>query len=206
MKKNTFVQKILNDHFPNPTIPLLFTSPYTLLVATLLSAQTTDKQVNRVTLKLFAKASSPQEMILLTPEEIQTLIASCGLAPSKAKNIWHLSKILIDRYAGKVPSSFIDLESLPGVGHKTASVVMAQGFGKKAFPVDTHIFRCARRWGLSKGKTVLQVEADLKKKFPKKIWAKIHLQIIYFARTFCKARNIYCSCPLCAFFKKQKMV
>jgi endonuclease-3 len=136
-------------------------------------------------------------MVKLTIPEIQKIIKPCGLSPTKAKNIWHLSKILIEKYKGKVPKSFEELEELPGVGHKTASVVMAQAFHVPAFPVDTHIYRCARRWGLSNGKTVEKVEADLKKLFPRKDWIKVHLQIIYFARKFCPARGKHINCPIC---------
>jgi endonuclease-3 len=140
-------------------------------------------------------------MVELTIEEIQKIIKPCGLAPTKAKNIWHLSKILIDKHKGKVPCSFAALEALPGVGHKTASVVMAQAFHKPALPIDTHIFRCARRWGLSKGKTVEKVEKDLKRLFPKKEWIKLHLQIIYFARKYCPARSKHFNCPICCNIK-----
>lgn len=205
MKKARLIQEILNELFPNPEIPLRHTDPYTLLIAVVLSARNTDAKVNQITPHLFAKASTPQEMVQLTIGEIQKIIKPCGLSPTKAKNIWHLSKILIDRHKGKVPASFAALEALPGVGHKTASVVMAQAFHKPAFPVDTHIFRCARRWGLSKGKTVEKVEEDLKKLFRKQDWIKIHLQIIYFARKYCPARGKHFNCPICSKIKLENL-
>jgi len=191
------ILEILQDHFPHPDIPLKHTSPYTLLIAVVLSARCTDAKVNQITPHLFKRASTPQQMIQLTIPQIQKIIQPCGLSPAKAKNIWHLSKILIEKYKGKVPKSFEELEELPGVGHKTASVVMAQAFQVPAFPVDTHIFRCAKRWGLSNGKTIEKVEADLKKLFPRKDWIKIHLQIIHFARKFCPARGKHLNCPIC---------
>lgn len=191
------IQKILDEHFPHPDIPLKHTDPYTLLIAVVLSARNTDAKVNQITPHLFKLASTPQEMVKLTIPEIQKIIKPCGLSPTKAKNIWHLSKILIEKYKGKVPKSFEELEELPGVGHKTASVVMAQAFRVPAFPVDTHIYRCARRWGLSSGKTVEKVEEDLKKLFPRKDWIKVHLQIIYFARKFCPARGKHIHCSIC---------
>jgi len=199
------IQKILNDHFPNPEIPLNHTDPYTLLIAVVLSARNTDAKVNQITPLLFALASTPEQMIDLSIGEIQKIIKPCGLSPTKAKNIWHLSKILLDKYKGKVPASFEALEALPGVGHKTASVVMAQAFHKAAFPIDTHIFRCAHRWGLSQGKTVEKVEKDLKKLFPKKDWIKIHLQIIHFARKYCPARGQHNNCPICSIIKNQSL-
>lgn len=191
------IADILNHYFPDPKPPLEHSDPYTLLIAVLLSARCTDAMVNRVTPKLFKKARTPQAMIQLTVEEIRSIIKPCGLSPTKAKNIWKLSEILIKKYKGQVPKSFKSLESLPGVGHKTASVVMAQAFHVPAFPIDTHIFRCAHRWGLSKGKTVEKVEEDLKRYFPKKDWIKVHLQIIYFARKFCPARGKHVECPVC---------
>lgn len=195
------IQEILNAHFPHPEVPLHHTDPYTLLIAVLLSAQCTDVRVNSVTPQLFAIACDPYAMILLSSQEIEEIIRPCGLYRTKAKAIWHLSKELIEKYEGKVPSSLEELESLPGVGHKTASVVMAQAFHKPAFPVDTHIHRCAKRWGLSQGKTVAQTEEDLKKLFPKKSWNKLHLQIIYFARQYCPARAHKPSlCPICSKF------
>lgn len=193
------IRVILNKLYPNPPIPLQHTSPYTLLIAVLLSAQCTDIRVNIVTPALFAKASTPQEMAVLEVAEIERLIRTCGLAPRKARAIKELSRLLIDHHKGMVPGSFAALEKLPGVGHKTASVVMSQAFKKPAFPVDTHIHRCAKRWGLSKGKNVEQVEKDLKRLYNKKYWNKLHLQIIYFAREFCPARNHdIAACPICS--------
>lgn len=196
-QKAKLIQAILQKYFPHPEIPLNHTDPYTLLIAVVLSARNTDAKVNQITPHLFKRASTPYEMIQLTIAEIQKIIKPCGLSPTKAKNIWHLSKILVEKYKGKVPKSFEELEELPGVGHKTASVVMAQAFHVPAFPIDTHIYRCARRWGLSTGKTVEKVEADLKKLFPRNEWIKIHLQIIYFARKFCPARGKHLECPIC---------
>ena len=197
MRSKSKIQKILDQYFPDPKPPLLHTDNYTLLIAVVLSARNTDAKVNQITPHLFKKAKTPEEMVLLTVDEIREIIKPCGLSPTKAKNIHRLSEILIEKYNGKVPKSFEALESLPGVGHKTASVVMAQAFHVPAFPVDTHIFRCARRWGLSKGKTVEKVEEDLKKQFPRKDWIKVHLQIIYFARKFCPARGKHENCPIC---------
>ena len=200
-EKAQFIQKILDILFPNPPIPLTHHDPYTLLIAVVLSARNTDAKVNQITPHLFALASTPQEMIQLSIAEIQKIIRPCGLSSTKAKNIWQLSQILIEKYGGEVPCSFSKLEELPGVGHKTASVVMAQAFQIPAFPVDTHIFRCARRWGLSSGKTPEKVERDLKKLFPKKDWIKVHLQIIYFARQYCPARGKHHDCPICNCFR-----
>lgn len=196
-KKAEWIQSVLDHYFPDPKPPLHHTNPYTLLIAVVLSARNTDAKVNQVTPYLFKKASTPLEMILLTQEEIRAIIKPCGLSSTKAKNIWKLSEILINKYQGQVPRSLQALESLPGVGHKTASVVLAQAFQKPAFPVDTHILRCANRWGLSTGKTPEKVERDLKKLFPKKSWIKLHLQMIYFARRFCPARGRHHNCPMC---------
>ncbi len=196
-EKARWIQEVLDGYFPDPQPPLQHRDAYTLLVAVVLSARNTDAKVNQVTPKLFAKASTPEQMVQLSVEEIQGVIKPCGLSPTKAKNIWKLSEILVEKHGGKVPRSFKALEALPGVGHKTASVVMAQAFGVAAFPVDTHIFRCARRWGLSRGKTVEAVERDLKRIFPRKDWIKLHLQIIYFARKFCPARGKHHGCPVC---------
>lgn len=202
MKKKEWAHKIgaiLDQLFPEPSIPLQHKDPYTLLIATLLSAQCTDARVNLVTPKLFAQASTPEEMILLQPEEIAAIIRPCGLAGTKSRAIWNLSKDLIAHHQGKVPQSWEGLENLPGVGHKTASVVMSAAFHEPAFPVDTHIHRCAKRWGLSQAKTVQQTERDLKKLFPQKLWGLRHLQIIYFARTYCPALRHNCSkCPICS--------
>lgn len=198
MKKAELISQILDEYFPHPEIPLKHKDAYTLLIAVLLSAQCTDVRVNQITPKLFAKADTPQRMIQLTPKEIEEIIRPCGLAPTKSRAIWNLSRDLIEKHRGKVPKTFEELESLPGVGHKTASVVMAQAFQEPAFPVDTHIHRCAHRWGLSKGKTVVQTERDLKRLFPKDKWIKLHLQIIYFARTYCPARGHKKEqCPIC---------
>ncbi len=192
------IQKTLDTLYPKPGIPLLHEDPYTLLIAVLLSAQCTDVRVNMVTPKLFKLANTPEKMVLQSIESIEDIIRPCGLAPRKAKAIWHLSKIILEKHKGKVPKSFKWLEELPGVGHKTASVVMAQAFGVPAFPVDTHIHRCAKRWGLSSGKTVEATEKDLKRIFLKKDWNKLHLQIIYFAREYCQARaHDAHECPIC---------
>lgn len=192
------VKKALQKLFPEPDIPLKHKNAFTLLIAVLLSAQCTDARVNLVTPELFQRADCPEKMITLTISEIQDIIRPCGLSLRKASAIFNLSKILIEKYKGQVPKSFEELEELPGVGHKTASVVMAQAFKKPAFPVDTHIHRLAKRWGLSEGKNVKQVEKDLKELFPKKEWIKLHLQIIYYARTYCPARQHKVeNCPIC---------
>lgn len=188
-EKASLIKDVLDELFPSPTAPLNYTNHFTLLIAVLLSAQCTDERVNKVTLHLFAKATTPEEMILLTVEEIEQIIKTCGLYKNKAKAILALSHILLDKFDGQVPSSLEELETLPGVGHKTASVMLTQGFSLPAFPVDTHIHRCAKRWGLSTGKNVVQTEKDLKKLFPKKSWILLHLQIIYYARAFCPAKN-----------------
>lgn len=196
--KADVVLKHLEHFFPRVEIPLFHTNPFTLLIAVLLSAQCTDKKVNEITPKLFLLASTPLQMDLLTYEQILEIIRPCGLAPTKAKAIKKLSKQLLENYGGAVPSTLDELEKLAGVGHKTASVVMIQAFNKKAFPVDTHIHRCAKRWGLSSGKDVEQTEKDLKKLFPSSLWAKLHLQIIYYARAFCTAKKHHISdCPIC---------
>jgi endonuclease-3 len=198
-EKAALVRKVLGQFFPNPEICLTHTSPYTLLVAVLLSAQCTDVRVNQITPQLFERANTPNKMVKLKVKEIEAIIRPCGLAPTKAKAIWNLSKILIEKYAGKVPCDMEALEELPGVGHKTASVVMIQAFDVPAFPVDTHIHRCAERWGLSTGKNVVQTEKDLKALFPKNSWGKLHLQMIYFAREYCSARGHKTSaCPICS--------
>ncbi len=196
------IEEILEELFPNPKIPLHHKDPYTLLIAVLLSAQCTDARVNLITPKLFAEADSPEKMVELTPEQIETIIRPCGLAKTKARAIWGLSEKILNEYGGKVPRTFKSLESLPGVGHKTASVVMVQAFQKPAFPVDTHIHRCAKRWGLSNGKSVEQTEKDLKRLFAKSKWNKLHLRIIYFARKYCPARgHKQEQCPICRFIK-----
>ncbi len=192
---------ILDDLYPTTPIPLEHADPYTLLVAVLLSAQCTDVRVNQVTPHLFAKAATPFEMILLEVDEIRAIIRPCGLSPRKSQAIFDLSHILIDKYGGEVPQSFEALEALPGVGHKTASVVMSQAFGVPAFPVDTHIHRLAYRWGLSDGKNVERTEGDLKALFPRDTWNKLHLQIIFFGREYCPARGHDAKkCPICSKF------
>jgi len=188
----------LNEAYPDTPIPLNHIDIYTLLIAVLLSAQCTDKRVNEVTPGLFALASDPLSMTKLSVESIYEIIKPCGLGPKKSKAISNLSHILINEYNQKVPESFEALEQLPGVGHKTASVVMSQGFGHPAFPVDTHIHRLAHRWGLSNGKNVQKTEKDLKKIFPKAAWNKLHLQMIYWGREYCQARACYgLECYLC---------
>lgn len=197
--KADFIQKKLNELYPTVDIPLQHKDPYTLLIAVLLSAQCTDKRVNTVTPHLFEMASTPQEMVTCEVEDIKTIIRPCGLSPRKSKAIHGLSQILLDKHDGKVPQNYKDLEALPGVGHKTASVVMSQAFGEPAFPVDTHIHRLATRWGLTNGKNVVQTERDLKRIFPKESWNKLHLQIIYFGREYCPARGHDArECPICS--------
>lgn len=198
MKRVATIHRILNKLFPDPPIPLSHTSHYTLLIAVLLSAQCTDKKVNEVTPQLFAKANTAEKMVKLSVAQIQSIIKPCGLAPTKAKNIKKLSEILVKNFEGKIPRTLGELETLPGVGHKTASVVAIHAFDIPAFPVDTHIHRCAKRWGLSNGKNVKQTEKDLKEAFPKSSWNKLHLQIIYYARKYCPAKghNIE-ACPIC---------
>lgn len=189
----------LEHHFPETPIPLDHKDPYTLLIAVLLSAQSTDAGVNKVTPILFERADNPYEMVKLTVEDIRSIIRPVGLSPAKSKNIHALSQILIDQYQGIVPESLEDLESLPGVGHKTASVVVSQAFGVPAFPVDTHIQRLMYRWTLSTGKNVIQTERDAKRLFPRELWNKLHLQIIFFGRAFCPARgHDPNACPLCS--------
>lgn len=196
------VQEVLDRLFPDPQIPLSHKDPYTLLIAVLLSAQCTDLRVNQVTPDLFALANHPAAMVALGVEKVEELIRPCGLAPTKARAIVALSQQLLDRHGGAVPASFEELEALPGVGHKTASVVMSQAFGQPAFPVDTHIHRCAARWGLTSGKSVELTEDDLKRLYPASSWNKLHLQIIYFARTYCPARGHDPKrCPICSLFE-----
>ena len=197
------IGEILDRLYPQPPIPLKHRDPFTLLVAVVLSAQTTDAQVNRVTPALFARARTPQAMAKLSEEEILSLIRACGLAPSKARNIKRLAQTLVDEHGGRVPRDIEALERLPGVGHKTASVVMAQAFGEPAFPVDTHIHRLAHRWKLSNGKRVEQTERDLKKVFPRDEWSRRHLQLIYFGREYCPAlRHDPDACPICSWARK----
>lgn len=195
---------ILDELYPQPPIPLDHVNPYTLLVAVALSAQTTDKKVNQVTPALFALAPTPQQMYALGPERILELIREVGLAPTKARNVWAAAGAIVDA-GGELLPDWAFLEGLPGVGHKTASVVMAQAFGVPAFPVDTHIFRLARRWGLSTGTTVEKVEVDLKRCFPRDTWNRRHLQIIYFGREHCPAqRHVLATCPICSFAASKK--
>ncbi len=184
-----YVDKRLAEIYPNPAIPLDHKNAYTLLIAVLLSAQCTDKRVNEVTPALFAAADNPQAMALLPVEEIKQIIRPCGLSPQKSKAISNLSKILLEKYGGEVPRTFEQLEELPGVGHKTASVVMSQSFGEPAFPVDTHIHRLAQRWKLTSGRNVVETERDLKKLFPREHWNALHLRIIYYGREYCTARG-----------------
>ena len=192
------IQTILNEEFPTTPIPLDHKDPYTLLIAVLLSAQCTDERVNKITPLLFAKADNPYDMVKMTVEEIKAIIRPCGLSPMKSKGIYGLSQIIIEKYGGEVPQSFQDLETLPAVGHKTASVVMSQAFGVPAFPVDTHIHRLAYRWKLSTGKNVDKTEKDLKAIFTKDDWNKVHLQIIFFGRKYCPARgHDPLACPIC---------
>lgn len=200
-EKAEFILNRLEELYPETPIPLDHSDSYTLLIAVLLSAQCTDERVNRITPLLFKMARTPQKMVRLTVKEIEDIIRPCGLSPRKSKAIHELSQILIDKHEGQVPESFEALEALPGVGHKTASVVMAQSFGVPAFPVDTHIHRLAQRWGLTNGKNVEQTEADLKNIFPKEKWNKLHLQIIFYGREFCTARGCDgLTCEICSAF------
>ncbi|MDB2311781.1 endonuclease III [Candidatus Pelagibacter bacterium] len=192
------ILKILNKIYPTTPIPLDHTSKFTLLMSVLLSAQCTDLNVNNVTKNIYPKYNKPEHFVKLGKKKIEKLIKSIGLFRVKAKSIYLMSKQLLERHGGKVPKSFEALEKLPGVGHKTASVVMSQGFGVPAFAVDTHIYRLAQRWGLTNGKNVIQTEKDLKRIFPEKTWSKLHLQIIYYGREFCKARECYgLTCKIC---------
>lgn len=193
------IVKTLQELYPNPPIPLDHTDAYTMLIAVLLSAQCTDERVNKITPLLFERADNPYDMIKLSVEEIKDIIRPCGLSPMKSKGIYELSHILINEYNGQVPQTFEELERLPSVGHKTASVVMSQAFGVPAFPVDTHIHRLMYRWGLTTGKNVVQTEKDAKRLFPKELWNDLHLQIIYFGREYCPARSHNPEeCPICS--------
>lgn len=195
---------ILEREFPETPVPLNHTDEYTLLIAVLLSAQCTDERVNQITPLLFAKADNPFDMVKLSVEEIREIIRPCGLSPRKSKAIYVLSQMLIEKYDGKVPADFEKLEELPGVGHKTASVVMAQAFGVPAFPVDTHIHRLMYRWGLTTGKNVETTEKDAKRLFDKEKWNKLHLQIIFFGRKYCKARGHKKEeCPICSKYARK---
>ena len=189
VQRASFILNKLEELYPSTPIPLTHKNNFELLIAVLLSAQCTDERVNKVTPTLFLKANTPHEMGKLPTEIIYKLIRTCGLAPKKSRAIHDLSNIIVNDFNGNVPNSFQELESLPGVGHKTASVVMSQGFGFPAFPVDTHIHRLAQRWGLTKGINVIKTESDLKKVFPKEKWNKLHLQIIFYGREFCTARG-----------------
>jgi len=210
MTKEKKVQDIINileKLYPETPVPLDHKDPYTLLIAVLLSAQCTDARVNKVTPLLFSQADTPFDMIKLTVDEIRDIIKPCGLSPKKSKAIFDLSHILIDKYGGEVPQSFEALEELPGVGHKTASVVMAQAFGVPAFPVDTHIHRLGYRWGLTNGKNVVQTEKDFKRLTPKHLWNKLHLQIIFFGREYCPARGHDVEkCPICSKYMRKSLV
>lgn len=198
-EKALYIQERLDELYPETPIPLNHKDAYTLLIAVLLSAQCTDERVNKITPVLFKKADTPQKMVKLKVSEIEDIVRPCGLAPRKAKAIYDLSQIIIDKHNGEVPSSFEELEALPGVGHKTASVVMAQAFHVPAFPVDTHIHRLAQRWGLTNGKNVEQTEKDLKKIFPENKWNKLHLQIIFYGREHCSARGCDgLTCEICS--------
>ena len=194
-----FILNRLNEIYPETPIPLQHKNKFELLIAVLLSAQCTDKRVTQVTPKLFAIANTANKMMEIPVKTIASIIRPCGLAPQKSTNISNLSKIIVEKHNSKVPEDFISLENLPGVGHKTASVVMSQGFGYPAFPVDTHIHRLAQRWGLTKGKNVIETEKDLKKLFPKNSWNKLHLQIIYYGRSHCTARG--CDGTVCEICK-----
>ena len=206
-EKASRIAEQLQELYPEPPIPLSHVDPYTLLVAVMLSAQTTDVKVNQVTPALFRRAPDAKAMAALEVDEILILIREIGLAPTKAKNLKRMSELLLERHGGEVPRSFEELEALPGVGHKTASVVMSQAFGVPAFPVDTHIHRLAARWGLSNGKSVEQTERDLKALFPRESWNALHLQIIYFGREHCPARGHDLSkCPICGWAASKKRI
>jgi len=198
VQRSKIILKVLNKIYPKTPIPLKHRNKFTLLVSVLLSAQTTDLNVNNVTKNIYPKYNKPEHFVKLGRKKIENLIKSIGIFRVKAKSVYLLSKQLIEKHNGKVPDNFDDLEKLPGVGHKTASVVMSQGFNQPAFPVDTHIHRLAQRWGLTNGKNVIQTEKDLKRLFAKKYWNKLHLQIIYYGREHCKARECYgLTCKIC---------
>ena len=210
IEKAQEISKILNRIYRKVPIPLNHKNKFELVVAVLLSAQCTDERVNQVTPSLFKKANTAIKMTKVPKKTIYNIIRPCGLAPQKSKAIFELSRILVKKFNGKVPESFEELEELPGVGHKTASVVMSQGFGHPAFPVDTHIHRLSQRWGLTNGKNVVQTEKDLKDLFPKKSWNKLHLQIIFYGREFCQARSCFgleCEiCKICNPGRKTKII
>lgn len=197
-RRAAIVAQELARAFPEPGIPLQHQDAFTLLVAVMLSAQCTDARVNLVTPALFAAAPTPQALAAMSPQQVLPLIATCGLATTKAQRLVEMARLLVERHGGEVPASFEALEALPGVGHKTASVVMCQAFGHPAFPVDTHIFRLARRWRLSRGKDVTRVEADLKKIFPEPDWALLHLRMVLWGRTYCPARGCKPTCAICS--------
>ena len=198
IEKSKIIVRILNATYPTVPIPLKYRNIFTLLISVLLSAQCTDVNVNNVTKNIYPTYYRPQDFVKLGRKKIEKLVKKIGLFRVKAKSIYNLSKILIDKYNGKVPKTYNELEELPGVGHKTASVVMSQGFGFPAFPVDTHIHRLAQRWGLTNGKNVIQTEKNLKEIFPKKYWNKLHLQIIWYGREYCEARDCYgMTCKIC---------
>tara|TARA_B100001057_G_scaffold500721_1_gene617376 strand:- start:1734 stop:2387 length:654 start_codon:yes stop_codon:yes gene_type:complete len=197
-KKSKIIQRILNSTYPKVPIPLNYKNTFTLLVSVLLSAQCTDVNVNNVTKNIYPRYNHPKHFVKLGRKKIEKLIKKIGIFRIKSKSIYYLSKTLVEKYKSKVPNTYDELERLPGVGHKTASVVMSQGFGYPAFPVDTHIHRLAQRWGLTNGKNVLQTEKDLKLVFPKKNWNKLHLQIIWYGREYCKARDCFgLTCKIC---------
>lgn len=205
LQKAEFISQYLDKLYPTLEIPLRFTNSFTFLIAVVLSAQCTDKRVNEVTPALFKLADTPQKMQVLDFETVQNIIRPCGLSNNKAKNILALSKMLVEKYKGEVPKDMQALESLPGVGHKTASVIMMQAFGVPTFPVDTHIHRLATRWGLTNGKSVVQTEKDLKKLFPKESWNRLHLQLILYGREFCKAhlcKTPEKMCEICKVLRK----
>ena len=208
-EKSKIILRILNKTYPKVPVPLNYKNTFTLLVSVLLSAQCTDVNVNNVTKDIYPKYNKPVHFVKLGRKKIERLIKRIGIFRVKAKSIFYLSKTLVEKYQSKVPKTYDELELLPGVGHKTASVVMSQGFGNPAFAVDTHIHRLAQRWGLTNGKNVVQTERDLKRLFPKKNWNKLHLQIIYYGREFCKARECYgISCKICTtcYPKRKKFV
>ncbi|MBI4822168.1 MAG: endonuclease III [Deltaproteobacteria bacterium] len=206
-EKAELIRQKLEELYPSPAIPLDHTDPFTLLVSVILSAQTTDKKVNEVTPRLFERANTPEKLSELSVEEIREIIREIGLAPQKAKSLKEMSRLLVERHGSKVPDDFDSLVSLPGVGRKTANVVIAQAFGRPAFPVDTHIHRLANRWGLSDEDSPDKVEADLRAIFPEDCWSKLHLQIIYFGREHCPARGHDLStCPICSFAATKKRI
>lgn len=201
------IQKMLEELYPEIPVPLDHESPFQLLIAVLMSAQTTDLKVNQVTPELFKQGPTPEKMASLEVAHIQSMIREVGLAPTKAKNIKRLSELLLERHDGEIPNTFEELEDLPGVGHKTAGVVLAQAFGIPAFPIDTHIHRLAARWGLSNGRNVEQTEKDLKAVFPKNAWNDLHLQIIFFGREYCPARyHDLSQCPICSWAATKKRI